>query len=245
MPDPIFANPRLAAIYDAFDGDRSDLDVYAAVVDEFGAKRVLDIGCGTGSFATMLAAKGIEVIGVDPALASLDIARAKPFADRVTWMHGTASDLAPADADLAFMTANVAQVFLEDEDWLATLRAARTGLRPGGRLVFEVRDPSKRAWEGWTPERTRRRREVPGVGIVEGWTEVTEVALPLVSFRHTYRFESDGAMLTSDSTLRFRERSEIEDDLRSVGFTVSEVRDAPDRPGLEFVFVAERRPRQE
>ncbi len=240
MPDPIFADPRLAAVYDAFDGDRSDLDVYVAMVEEFGARRVLDVGCGTGSFATRLAANGIEVIGVDPALASLDIAREKPFADRVTWVHGTASDLPPIDVDLAFMTANVAQVFLEDDDWLATLRAARDALRSGGLLVFEVRDPAKRAWERWTPELTRRQRDVPGVGAVEGWTEVTEVALPLISFRHTYRFESDGAMLTSDSTLRFRERSEIEDDLRNTGFAVREVRDAPDRPGLEFVFVAER-----
>ena len=34
MADPIFADPRLAAIYDALDADRSDLDAYAAVVDD-------------------------------------------------------------------------------------------------------------------------------------------------------------------------------------------------------------------
>ena len=33
-------------------------------------------------------------------------------------------------------------------------------------------------------------------------------------------------------------RNEIEASLRSVGFTVQEVRDARDRPGLEMVFVA-------
>lgn len=240
MPDPIFAEPRLAAIYDAFDGDRSDLEAYAAMVDEFGASRVLDIGCGTGSFATMLAERGIAVTGVDPALASLDVARAKPFAERVTWIHGTAADVPSLDAELAVMTGNVAQVFLEDETWLATLRAAHRVLRPGGHLVFEVRDPARRAWERWTASDTRRRRDVPGVGAVEAWTEVTGVALPLVSFRHTYCFDSDGAILTSDSTLRFRERKEIEENLRTAGFTLREVRDAADRPGLEFVFIAQR-----
>ena len=35
MPDLIFADPRLAAIYDEIDGDRSDLDHYEAIVDEF------------------------------------------------------------------------------------------------------------------------------------------------------------------------------------------------------------------
>ena len=48
--DPIFAEPRLAAIYDALDADRSDLDHYSAMVEEFGARQVLDVGCGTGSW---------------------------------------------------------------------------------------------------------------------------------------------------------------------------------------------------
>lgn len=240
MPDPIFADPRLAAIYDTFDGVRSDLDAYAAIVQEFGAKRILDIGCGTGAFACLLAERGLEVTGVDPALASLEIARTKPFADRVNWIHGTAADLPAINADLAVMTGNVAQVFLEDAALVATLRSAHNALRPGGYLVFEVRDPAARAWERWTPATTRRRRDVPAIGAVEAWTEVTNATLPLVSFRHTYRFESDGAVISSDSTLRFRERAEVEDALRATGYTVLEVRDAPDRPNLEFVFITRR-----
>lgn len=240
MPDPIFADPRLAAIYDTFDGDRADLDVYAAMVEEFGGRRILDIGCGTGAFACLLAGRGLEVTGVDPALASLRIARAKPFADRVTWIHGTATDVTPIGADIAVMTGNVAQVFVDDEAFLATLHAAHNALRPGGFLAFEIRDPAARAWARWTPTATRHRRAVPGIGTVEAWTEVTSVSLPLVSFRHTYRFESDGAVLTSDSTLRFRERGEVEAALRATGFTLREVRGAPDRPGLEFVFIAQR-----
>ncbi len=63
---------------------------------------------------------------------------------------------------------------------------------------------------------------------------------PLVTFRWTYVFAADGQVLTSDSTLRFRERQEVEADLAAEGFEVVEVRDAPDRPGKEFVFVARR-----
>ena len=49
---------------------------------------------------------------------------------------------------------------------------------------------------------------------------------------------SDGAMLTSESTLRFRERDEVEADLAAHGYELIEVRDAPDRPGREHVFFA-------
>jgi 2-polyprenyl-3-methyl-5-hydroxy-6-metoxy-1,4-benzoquinol methylase len=79
VPDPIFADPRLSRIYDPGDPDRSDLEAYDAIVDELGAGSVLDVGCGTGTFAVLLAARGIEVVGVDPAAASLDVARASPM----------------------------------------------------------------------------------------------------------------------------------------------------------------------
>jgi SAM-dependent methyltransferase len=140
--------------------DRSDLDAYVAMVDEFGARSVLDIGCGTGTLACLLARRGLSVTAVDPAGASLAVAGTKPGADRVRWVHGDATDLAPLQVDLVTMTANV--------------------------------------------------------------------------------FESDGAVLTSDSTLRFRHRDEVAASLAAAGLVLDEVREAPDRPGREMVFIARR-----
>lgn len=242
MADPIFGEPRLAQIYDPLDPDRSDLDAYLAIAREFGAQSILDLGCGTGTFACLLARHGFTVTAVDPAAASLDVARTKPGADQVRWVHGYATDLPPLEVDLVTMTANVAQVFLTDEDWAATLRAAYDALLPGGRLVFESRNPAAKAWLKWDRERSYRVTSIPGVGTVETWVDLTAVSGETVSFRWTFVFASDGARLTSESTLRFRDRDELAASLTAVGYQVDEVREAPDRPGREMVFIARTRP---
>jgi SAM-dependent methyltransferase len=239
VTDAVFAEPRLAAIYDAFEGERrADLDHYLAIADELGARSLLDVGCGTGILARRAAARGMDVTGVDPAAASLDVARGKPGADRVRWLHGDATGLPELQVDLATMTANVAHVFLTGEDWAATLRGVHAALRPGGHLVFEVRDPARRPWEHWTRENSYQSLDLPGVGRVETWWDLTEVNEPLVSYRRTYVFAADGTTLTSDSTRRFWTRAEIEDSLAAAGYALDEVRDAPDRPGWEWVFIA-------
>lgn len=241
MADDLFEHPRLAAVYDALDPDRSDLDVYAEIVAELGAQLVLDVGCGTGTFALMLAERGIDVVAVDPAGASLDVARAKPGSDRVRWLHSDAAAL-PSDlegrVDLAVMTANVAQAIVEEQDWARTLSVVRRCLRPGGHLVFETRRPERRGWEEWTREQSETVTEVPGHGSIRHWVQLTGVDLPLVRFEAVRVFRDQ--TLTSCSTLRFRSEDEIAASLALSGYDVLEVRGAPDRPDRELVFVARR-----
>jgi hypothetical protein len=60
---------------------------------------------------------------------------------------------------------------------------------------------------------------------------VSSVALPLVTFRWTYSFDRDGTVLTSDSTLRFRDRAELSVALDDAGS--SSTRCATPRIGRE------------
>jgi SAM-dependent methyltransferase len=238
--DAIFAERRLAEVYDPLDPDRTDLHPYVAMVDELGVRSVLDIGCGTGTFACRLARRGIEVTGIDPAAASLQVACRKPGAHLVRWVRGEASAIPALQVDMVTMTGNAAQVFLADAEWASVLASARSALGERGLLVFETRDPAREAWRGWTREQTFRRLEVPGAGALQTWLELTDIRWPMVSFRHTFVFETDGAVMVSESTLRFRDQVEVGNSLRLAGFVVEEVRNAPDRPGLELVFVARR-----
>ena len=239
MPDALFSDPRLAILYDVFDADRSDLDLYVGIVAELDAASVLDLGCGTGTLALRLADQGRQVVAVDPARASLDIARTKPGADRVEWRLGDAGSLAGVEVDAATMTGNTAQAIL-GRAWPDTLAGVRAALRPGGHLVFESRVPARRAWEGWTPAHTRQRHSVPEIGSVEVWAELLDVSEPLVTFRHVYVFP-DGARLVSESTLEFRTLDQLRQAAEAASFQVVEVRDAPDRPGLEHVLVCRAR----
>ena len=240
MADDLFEDPRLAAVYDPLDPDRSDLDLYLGLVDAVGAQAVLDIGCGTGTFACMLASRGIDVVGLDPAAASLAVAQTKEAADRVRWIHGDVAALPRLQVDLVTMTANVAQVFLTDDEWQEVLQQAHASLRPGGHLVFETRDPDRRAWERWTRENSYSKADVPGVGVVEAWFDGAQADGAFVTFSGTYIFHADGTVLRPTSTLRFRSRAEIERSLAAAGFDLIEVRDAPDRPGMELVFIAQK-----
>jgi SAM-dependent methyltransferase len=238
VQDAIFAEPRLARIYDLWQGDRFDLPQYLAIAAELGARSVLDVGCGTGVFACMLADRGFEVVGLDPAAASLDVARTKAGANRVRWVCGDVASLPDLDVDLATMTANTSNVFLSGQEWSATLAGVHAALRPGGHLVFESIDPAGQPWLGWNRETTYVRREDPDAGAFESWIEVIQLDGDLVTTRRTYVFAADGATLTSDSIRRYPPRAAIEQSLISAGYQLTDVRDAPGRPGLELVFIA-------
>ena len=94
-----------------------------------------------------------------------------------------------------------------------------------------------RDWESWDLESTRVSLPDDREAVVT--RTVTAVDLPLVTFEGSTTI--DGEVMRSASTLRFRDREEIEHDLGEHGFEVVDVRDAPDRPGKEHVFLAQRR----
>jgi hypothetical protein len=156
----------------------------------------------------------------------------------VRWIYGDVTSLPALAVDLATMTGNVSNVFLTQQDWLRTLDGVRAALRPGGYLVFESVDPAGQPWLNWNRETSYVRRESAEAGVFESRTEVTGVDGDLVSTRRTWVFAADGATVISEGTRRYPPRPVIEDSLVSAGYELTDVRGAPDRPGLELVFIA-------
>ena len=217
-----YADPRLVEQYALENPRGPDADFYVSLAAELGARRIIDLGCGTGLLSRELATPGRQVVGVDPAPAMLAFARRQAGAERVQWIEGEASALGTPEADLLVMTGNVAQEFIEDADWLATLAAIRAALRRGGHLAFESRNPEDRAWQRWNRAETYGRFESPS-GPVESWVELVSVENGRIGFDAHNVFLSSGEDVVVRSELRFRSRQEISRSLAEAGFTVEHV----------------------
>ena len=182
--------------------------------------------------------------GVDPATASLELARAKPGADRVRWVEGTSAVLEAAGYDVVVMTSHVAQFMVGDDEWRAVLDDLHLALVPGGRLFFDTRDPLARAWEHWNPAESRRRVRLPDGSSVAVWSEVTAVVEDVVTGTLHYRF-ADGAELISEASLRFRSEELVRETLAVSGFAVAQIyggwhREPVGAPDGELLVVARR-----
>ena len=221
--NPEYNDPRLVPLYDLQNRWSADDDFFLSLANERPGSRILDLGCGTGRLTTVLAQAGHRVTGIDPARASLDAAQAKPGAEAVTWIHGTAQDAPGAAFDLALMTSHVAQIFLEDAAWAELLGHLHRALVPGGRLAFDSRDPAARGWEAWDSGDERERLSLPGSQVLDTWTKVEGVKDGRVTFTGYTQFLASGETVVDRSTLRFRTEAELRRSLAEAGFEVERV----------------------
>ncbi len=117
------------------------------------ARRVVDLGIGTGDLTIALARHGYDVIGVDRAPAMLAIAREKAARAGVT-VALLDQDLRAVHvdppADVAVCVYTVMNQLTDDGDFARAVRAVHRALVPGGLFVFELNLPASfaRYWSG-------------------------------------------------------------------------------------------------
>lgn len=214
---------QLAALYDSENRWAVDDDFFFAFVNERPASHVLDLGCGTGRLTLAVAAGGHRVVGIDPDTDSIAAAQRKPGAHNVKWVGGTSAQIPEENTfDVAIMTSHVAQAITDDAEWVQTLDDVHRALVTGGRLTFDSRDPSARAWERWTPTNTQGVYTLPDDTTVETWTECISQSDGLVTMTE-HRILQGNVEETDTTTLAFRSESKLRDDLAAAGFTVDRV----------------------
>ncbi|NGN67034.1 methyltransferase domain-containing protein [Streptomyces sp. A7024] len=199
-PDRLFAEPRLAELYDEMCAGRPDFAFYLPLVRNAGS--VLDVGCGTGELLRLARDGGHtgRLTGLDPAAGMLGVAR-RARTD-VEWVRGDLSTVGFAgEFDLVVMTGHAFQVLLTDDEVRGALAAMRAALAPGGRVVFETRNPEVEAWREWTAGRVSEARGSDG--IVRCRAEGAAADGEFVSFSATYECDAWDAPEVSHSRLRF------------------------------------------
>ncbi|GAA4829585.1 class I SAM-dependent methyltransferase [Luteimicrobium xylanilyticum] len=230
---PTLSDDDRTALYDAQNVWAADDDFFLALVGGREGSRVLDLGCGTGRLTLALAAEGHRVTGIDPDDGAVAAARRKPGADAVVWVVGTSEQIPPgAGFDTALMTSHVAQAITDEGMWHGTLDDLHAALVPGGLLAFDSRDPAVRAWERWTPERSRGRAALPDGTSFEGWHEVMRVEETgpdggptdtwLVHLAE-HALLPDGTHAVDAGELVFRSEARLRADLAAAGFVVEQV----------------------
>lgn len=125
----------------------NDVEFYRGLARETGGP-ILDVGCGTGRVAMVLAADGHEVVGVDVSAPMLQVAERHRAslpagtAARLTFQQGDMTRLSLGrEFGLVITPFRVFQFALTSDAQRQALRAMRTHLRPDGRLVLDLFDP--------------------------------------------------------------------------------------------------------
>ncbi len=157
---PLPAYRRFAEAYDwegSLDFSRQAFRCVIAVCQEHGVSRGrhLDLGCGTGTLAILMAKAGWEVVGLDASEAMLAQAKQKALdaGQAVEFVQQDMRDLRVAGSvNLVTSFYDTLNHLLFAEDLEATFRGVARALLPGGLFVFDVNTEAtfRRVWGGVT-----------------------------------------------------------------------------------------------
>lgn len=113
--------------------------VAAIAVERAGVRpgeRALDLGCGTGNAALLLAQRGADVVGVDPAARLLEVARGRAADAGLTieFAPGEAAAIPLPDGSVDLVVSVFAIIFAPDA--AAAMAEVARVVRPHGRVVL-------------------------------------------------------------------------------------------------------------
>jgi SAM-dependent methyltransferase len=116
-----------------------------------GRRRVVDIGCGEGQLSRVLAARGADVVGLDPTVAQLRVASQRGGPPAYARADASRIPLADASCDGAL----ACLVFEHLEDHRPAIAEVARVLAPGGRFAWFLNHPLLQCpGSGWVIDHT-------------------------------------------------------------------------------------------
>lgn len=245
----------IASVYDLWSAEMvADVPFYVAEAAAVGGP-VLEIGVGTGRVAAAMARAGIEVVGIDVSpsmLAQAERALAdEDVADRVTLVE---ADMRAFRLDRTFPLAVLPyRVFAHartTDEQVATLKAVRDHLDPGGRVILNVTVPHASDLAAWDGLRHEGQFTLADGQQAVLWRQAEyEAGTQQLTFHFVVDDLDDDGVVTrrvhGSSTVRQTTPGEVDHALARAGFTVQERWGWFDRRPLaadatEYVVVAAR-----
>jgi ubiquinone/menaquinone biosynthesis C-methylase UbiE len=233
---------RVAARYDDLFPFDSKAEAAVDMLRELAgyAGRALEFGVGTGRIAVPLAARGVEVWGIDNSQPMLDVLATKADQGKV---HGVAGDITAIRLGeqfnvVYFPLATISSLTTQQAQ-LDCFRTAAAHLRPGGAFVLEALVPDPTLPPGGLPALTETATENTLV-LKSGWHDVVAQTV----LRHTVKVV-DGELKTANHLTRYVYPSELDLMAQVAGMQLkrrtADYRGAPFVPGLarEHVSVYE------
>jgi SAM-dependent methyltransferase len=140
--------PKAAEVYDDIQGfsktpSRIDRDAAVALLEDLAAGGpALELAIGTGWIALPLAARGIQVDGIELSAAMVDELRAKPGGEQIAVTIGDMADVAVSgDYRLIFVVANSLFNLLTQDDQVRCFENVSAHLEDDGVFLIEVFRP--------------------------------------------------------------------------------------------------------
>ncbi len=133
-------------------------------------ERLLDLACGSGVHARLLARRGIEVVGLDIAPSLVRYCTEQAAAEdleNVTFVEGDMRALPYREAFDALVILSTSFGFFDHEENQQVLDGVARALKPEGRLLLELSDPI--SFAGQLENRCRWRENPEGIYWTEAW----------------------------------------------------------------------------
>ena len=210
----------IAYYYDLLHTWRKEDDFFMELLQLTKAKKIADLGCGTGRVTIELARAGYEVTGIDPNEEAVLLAQNKDNAQSVSWIIGDSQDLTTNSYDAIIMTANVAQVFISEESWNSVLQDVFTALKTGGQFIFDARNPQAKVWEEWQKDETvDELQDVHTGDTLLYWDDYEGLDRNVFTFYEKIKNVNTGITHEAKVQLIFRSLEEISSAIKKAGFT--------------------------
>jgi len=246
-----------AWLYDADNRDnvKDDIPFYVEYAKRQNGE-VLELGCGTGRVATVLADEGFNVTGLDLSEQMLDVFREKlskkpKIADKITIAHGNMANFS-FDRKFAMIIApfRAFQALTDSDDIRNSLACIREHLAEDGIFIVNVFNPYPVMDESWCYGETvqwERLDELTGNYIVKksGGNKIdteNQIIYPHMAYEITH---ADGRTerIVDTMKLKYHYRDQLREVVENAGLNIVEEYSWYDKTppgGREIIFICKR-----